>query len=303
MFKILIEVVLFFLQAFAQPAPAAAAPTVDKPLFFQIEKNGNTAYILGSYHVDIKLEQFPSYVTDKLHDATTVAVETNLDDGLPLLQAMQNGPSPVSLKSQLTADEWTKLMGILSPTGVSEAQLDATYADNAVNEYLATLRKFERSSVVENLPALDAYIQTYAIHNGKTVAFLEPAQVQVNVIQASLEDATLLKTLLDFTNPNDMAAYLDKLGHDQQDASMQLTADYFAGDVDKLYADSSNGMTPEMKKIFLDDRNSSWIPVINQMILNQGTEFIAFGAGHLGGDTGMISLLQKDGFTVTRVTQ
>jgi uncharacterized protein YbaP (TraB family) len=37
--------------------------------------------------------------------------------------------------------------------------------------------------------------------------------------------------------------------------------------------------------------------------MKNGTEFIAFGAAHLGGPTGVIELLKADGFTVTPVQQ
>jgi uncharacterized protein YbaP (TraB family) len=50
--------------------------------------------------------------------------------------------------------------------------------------------------------------------------------------------------------------------------------------------------------LLLDNRNKNWIPIISGQILQKPT-FFAFGAAHLGGDNGVISLLRKKGFTVT----
>jgi uncharacterized protein YbaP (TraB family) len=56
----------------------------------------------------------------------------------------------------------------------------------------------------------------------------------------------------------------------------------------------------EYKEILLSNRNRNWIPVIGEEAKKRPT-FFAFGAGHLGGETGVISLLRKAGFTVKPV--
>ena len=52
--------------------------------------------------------------------------------------------------------------------------------------------------------------------------------------------------------------------------------------------------------ILLDNRNHNWIPVIGEQAKKMPT-FFAFGAGHLGGEKGVINLLRKAGFTVSPV--
>jgi uncharacterized protein YbaP (TraB family) len=47
----------------------------------------------------------------------------------------------------------------------------------------------------------------------------------------------------------------------------------------------------------LDKRNAAWIPVIEKAAREKAT-FFAFGAGHLGGDKGVINLLRRSGYTV-----
>ena len=52
--------------------------------------------------------------------------------------------------------------------------------------------------------------------------------------------------------------------------------------------------------VFLNNRNQSWIPVIEDLIKKQPT-FIAVGAAHLGGNKGVISLLKSKGYIVEPV--
>lgn len=52
--------------------------------------------------------------------------------------------------------------------------------------------------------------------------------------------------------------------------------------------------------LLLNHRNNNWIPVICEQIKKQPT-FFAVGAGHLGGENGLIGLLRKKGCVVTPV--
>ena len=52
-----------------------------------------------------------------------------------------------------------------------------------------------------------------------------------------------------------------------------------------------------MQDELLDKRNQNWIPAIEQNIRQKST-FFAVGAGHLGGEKGVLELLQQKGYTV-----
>ena len=51
----------------------------------------------------------------------------------------------------------------------------------------------------------------------------------------------------------------------------------------------------------VDKRNHNWIPKLKE-IIQQKSCFIAIGAGHLGGENGLIKLLQLQGFTVEPIS-
>ena len=72
--------------------------------------------------------------------------------------------------------------------------------------------------------------------------------------------------------------------------------------IDSLYnmIHAEGGVLAAEQNTFLDNRNKNWIPKIKNYV-SQGKAFIAVGAGHLGGENGVIRLLEKEGFTVTPV--
>jgi uncharacterized protein YbaP (TraB family) len=49
--------------------------------------------------------------------------------------------------------------------------------------------------------------------------------------------------------------------------------------------------------LLLDNRNKNWLPIMEKMMTENPT-FFAVGAGHLGGEKGVITLLRKRGYTV-----
>ena len=79
----------------------------------------------------------------------------------------------------------------------------------------------------------------------------------------------------------------------------------------KLYKDQDiNGMISMMQTeeqgighyedLLLVSRNKNWIPVMANMMSRQKT-FFAVGAGHLGGETGVVALLRQAGYTLSPV--
>jgi uncharacterized protein YbaP (TraB family) len=84
--------------------------------------------------------------------------------------------------------------------------------------------------------------------------------------------------------------------------SSQMQQIYRRQQIDSLYnlIQSEGGVLAAEQNAFLDNRNKNWIPKIKNYI-SQGKTFIAVGAAHLGGENGVIRLLEKEGFTVTPV--
>jgi uncharacterized protein YbaP (TraB family) len=77
---------------------------------------------------------------------------------------------------------------------------------------------------------------------------------------------------------------------------------YKSRDIEKIssYIIESSEEYQQFGNYLLVARNKSWIPrFVN--IANEHKAFIAVGAGHLGGESGVVSLLRKEGYLVEEV--
>jgi len=92
---------------------------------------------------------------------------------------------------------------------------------------------------------------------------------------------------------------MQEFGYSPQDQFDTMLNLYLKEDLDGLFdlIASETSQIPEFNYNFLELRNSNWIPVIQKQIALNST-FIAVGAAHLPGKTGVIELLKAQGFTV-----
>jgi uncharacterized protein YbaP (TraB family) len=83
----------------------------------------------------------------------------------------------------------------------------------------------------------------------------------------------------------------------------EMLQSYLAEDLDKLYGliTKESASFPDFTENLLNKRNRNWIPVIEEQIKSQPT-FIAVGAGHLSGDSGVINLLKQKGYQGTPIS-
>jgi hypothetical protein len=52
---------------------------------------------------------------------------------------------------------------------------------------------------------------------------------------------------------------------------------------------------PRTMNAMLNDRNKNWIPIIEEMFLDDNKELVMVGAAHIVGEVGLINLLLKKG--------
>lgn len=133
-------------------------------------------------------------------------------------------------------------------------------------------------------------LMALARKTGKPVEGLETVEEQMSVFGAVPDSVQLADIIRDIKDPASARAR-DK----------RFKENYEAGNITALYDDllESTAMAP-YADIMVFQRNRNWIPVIEKAAAS-GTHFFAFGAGHLGGEQGVINLLRKAGYTVVPV--
>jgi uncharacterized protein len=86
----------------------------------------------------------------------------------------------------------------------------------------------------------------------------------------------------------------------------QLLGAYKTGNLTKLSAlmksSKYSSDLSELEDNLLNNRNARWLPVIEQAARSKPT-FFAFGAAHLIGEKGVVSLLRQQGYTVLNIVE
>ena len=80
-----------------------------------------------------------------------------------------------------------------------------------------------------------------------------------------------------------------------------LVLDYKAQNLTALTKQFEEDENTLAKEHLLDKRNNNWISKLRSLITTKSC-FIAVGAGHLGGQKGLIELLKKEGYTVVPIS-
>jgi len=274
----------------ATPASAASKPPAIavRPLLWSAEKDGKTTYFLGTMHAGIDAEtQLPPMVWTKLAEAKAFAMETDIDD--PSVVSLIK-PTGSSLRDQLGAAYWKKLEDALGP------------AMAGVIDHLPPMVPATALAIrgLPPTPPMDKVLAARATRDHKPTVFLEPVARQIELLGKWM-DIKALKMLL------------DELAESEQRSKAMLNA-YVVGDELKILAlnDSEkadalrHGYTAaeydqEMEDL-LYGRNASWIEALERLH-SGGGGFVAVGAMHLIGPRGVLDLLARKGYRVTRVDQ
>ena len=89
-----------------------------------------------------------------------------------------------------------------------------------------------------------------------------------------------------------------KTSSTEDDTLQKLIALYKDQDITGLFEMMKEDESiAEYEDALLFTRNKNWIPLMSEMMKEQAT-FFAVGAGHLGGELGVLNLLREAGYTV-----
>lgn len=273
---------------------AAASRSQAEPAIWVVKGPHATVYLFGSVHVLKKDQPWRSPKIDAaLEQSQSLWLEiANVDDPAsmqPLMfQLGMDQEHPLSTK--LTADQVAKLDKAAKSAGLpGEATLEP------FKPWLAALTisiaplvqaGYDPSSGVEFelKPEFDKA--------KKPVKGFETAEQQMHFF-ADMPDKAQV-TYLD-SELSDFDSAVDKF--------KQVVTAWYAGDtdaLDHLLSSEFRDKYPDLYKTLVVERNQNFAAQIQDLLKGDGVTFVAIGAGHLVGKDGVATLLEKQGYKVTR---
>jgi uncharacterized protein YbaP (TraB family) len=265
----------------------AQVPT-EKTLLWEVSGKGvsSPSYLFGTIHLMCADElKMPEVVKTKFDATEQLFLEIDMDDpnmAMEMISGMQmNGNTTLE---NLMGKQFDTANAIFqSKTGIPLKML------NSAKPFL--LMAMIYPSLLGCQPqSWEAEFQKLAKDKGLEIKGLEKLSDQMEVFEKipyQVQSEMLIKLLQNMDS--------------SKIAFNQMLDIYKTKDVNKLYKmTTSDADFGKYEGTLLNDRNQNWIPVIGEQAKKMST-FFAFGAGHLGGDKGVISLLRKAGYTVKPV--
>ena len=263
---------------------AAQAPK-EKTLLWEISGNGLTqpSYLFGTIHLMCPDEiKMPEIVAEKFNTSKCLFLEIDLTDP----QMMENAVVMMQMKDSTTIE---KLLGkdfekvnqsFKSITGMPLQMMNQIKPMMIISALLPAM--------IGCMPASwESVFQKMAEEKKMAVKGLETVKDQMDVFDSipyKNQADILSRTVLNMDSSKQELQKMLKMYNEKDIEQMNLLTTM---DTDLKDFEGS----------LINDRNKKWIPVIEKQIKNEST-FFAFGAGHLGGEMGVINLLRLKGYTI-----
>jgi len=280
---------------FWSSATVAQEQAVENAMFWKIQRNDlpapsylfGTFHLMGSHYVDSL-----NGVIDGFRKCDAVVGEILLDSSITMKLMIASRLEGTTLDKLLSpedfqaTDKWFKEL-----SGMDLSRFNAMNPATVQNLMMAMLQqKYYPSSEPGDEP-MDLYFQHLGKSQGKKLKGLENLDVQINALFKQFPIERQAEMLADFVRNRDRA--LTEL--------KQMNTSYRNGDLKNLeQLLSEQNYSKSESTVLLDDRNKKWMEMLPSMLRERST-FVAVGALHLAGESGLVSLLRKAGYTVTSV--
>ncbi len=257
----------------------------EKTLLWEVSGKGITkpSWLFGTIHLMCSDQmKMPKIVEEKFNTSRSLFLEIDMDDPnmmKEMMLGMQMKDS--STLENLMGNRFDSVSAIFqTATGMPLKML------NTAKPFL--LMSMLYPSLLACTPvSWESVFQKMAQEKGIEIQGLEKLEDQMNIIEKipyKVQSDMFVKMLLNIDSS-------------KKDFNKMLNV-YKQKDINELnILTTKEEDFGEYTNILLDDRNHNWIPVIGEQAKKMPT-FFAFGAGHMGGEKGVINLLRKAGYTV-----
>lgn len=278
---------------------ASAQAQLEKGVVWEITGRGlkEPSYLFGTYHLltNSYLNEIPQ-VKQSLAKSKGLVVEAVIDSSKLQSIAMMAIMPDKKISGMITPEEAKLISAELEALmGVNLAAVDQLKPSSVIVLMTLTYSQKLNAEVLKKYPGqpMDVYLAATAKKENKTVTALETIEQQLNLLYNHFSLEEQARQLVIFVKQKEIS----------EQSQAKLLQIYLEHDLEKLfrYADSQPKDMGD-SDFLLKDRNMNWMKTLPDLI-HKESQFIAVGALHLPGPDGVISLLQKQGYTVKPVTK
>ena len=263
---------------------------------WRIERPGMPpSHIIGTIHVtDPRVRDLPGPIREAFENSEQAAFEMRMtpDERQAMMLRLGTSERSQPLTKLVDGKTFDKLAEYAARYGVPRDAVNKLHPFALI--HLLSYPPDEHLRQADGDLVLDLWLIQWAYDLGMRVEGLESLDEHLGFIdKVPLRDhATMLRELV--AQLEEEPHYFDR-----------LINDYLAGDMSRVLqefeaeAEADPGVRV-FKEAILDQRNHQMVERAIP-ILQRGKAFIAVGAAHLPGEEGMLNLLERRGFRITRI--
>lgn len=257
-------------------------------LLWKVSGNGvsQPSYLLGTMHMicgeDFEIKPKLMRTLEQVKTITFEADIDNMEGSEKLMELMK--PLPGILDG-LTPEKKTELDSLLRDNQLTSEALNYTSPFGLMS--LLTVKAIDCSDP-SKIKMMERELADYADQHALEQDHLESVDFQISMIRSMNTIEELLTTI---RSMKEAPKYMT-----------ELAAVYKSENLEELNAmmNDPKFMTALQQTRLLNERNKNWLKIIPGK-MKAAPNLFAVGAGHLGGDNGLINLLKQKGYTVVPV--
>lgn len=280
--KLIVAVIVLVFSATIQAQ--TKSPKLENSLLWEVSGNGlaKPSYLYGTIHMICAGDYFLAEKTKKAFEASDkLVLEVNLADPQELTDMQKLAMGTESLSKKLTPTQLADLDKILkTTTGMSVQQVDSFSLLTVMS--LISMKTFG----CVDLKFYEMNFIEMAKSRKIEIGAFETIKSQFKSVENAFSDEEMIASLAEY-NINETTKLVSNYKSENLD-------ELFKGITDEKY------MNAKAKKYMLDNRNEDWVKQLPELMKKESL-FVAVGAGHLGGELGLINLLKKAGYKVKPV--
>ena len=282
----------FFYSCNAQPKQAKLKINADdNTLLWQVTGKGlkRSSYIFGTFHLMCKDDiHFSDQLKMAVTNADLMYLEMDMDDPSIMLSGLllMNMKEGKKLQDLYTTAEYEKVSTFFNDS----LHMPIGLLQRTKPFFLAALL-YPKMMPCKTVSGVEEELMKLVKEQKKEIKGLETIEFQSSVFDSiPYEDQAkeLLKSIDSLTT---YQKYFDTM--------MTVYKTQRLSEIETLFKDTEFGME-DHQDILLNDRNKNWVNQLDTIMKNQSA-FVAVGAAHLVGENGLISLLRKEGYTLTPI--
>ncbi|QQO08319.1 TraB/GumN family protein [Breznakiella homolactica] len=257
-------------------------------------ENGNSIFLGGSVHI-LRAEDYPLPAEFDMayKKASVLVLEADIDrmeDPEVIQKTIRKMvlPENQTLRSVLGESVYRRFEEKCIELGIPPQSLKRFKPSIAVN--MLTMAELQMLGFSQF--GVDQYYLSKAKEDGKSLDFLESVDFQVDLL-----------TDLGYGYENEYILYsLDDFENTEQGIPVLIEEWKSGGSSDM------NQSLAEMKEVFptvyqkmVSDRNSSWMPILEEYLNSEIIELVIVGLAHLHGPDGLLDQLERRGYTAEQL--